>query len=163
MGDHCEDYGGIGATEGSMGISFGVGVKRRLKFGDGRVPVRLGDTMFALDAGEEGGGDMLMMKYDVGSAVLLVIMQFTRCVVSDIADPVATRIISSIKYSMMHLVVSQQVDLDANFIYYNSIYVTSFISNGIITCMIDEVDGDSVVYLSMHKCIALIIAYNSIN
>ena len=39
-----------------MRISFGVGVKRRLRFGDGRVPVRLGDTLFALDAGDDEDG-----------------------------------------------------------------------------------------------------------
>ena len=106
---------------------------------------------------------MLMMKYDVGSAVLLVIMQFTRCVVSDIADPVATRIISSIKSSMMQLFASQQVNLDANFAYNDCIYVTASITDGIVTCSLDEGDGVAIINLTMHECSALIATYNSIN
>lgn len=145
------------------GISFGVGVKRRLRFGDGRVHVRLGDTLFALDTGDDGDGDLFVMRYDVGSAILSVIMQFTRVVVSNISDPVAGRIISNIKHSMMQLFASQQVDLDAKFAYNNSIHVTSSFSNGIVTCILDEGDGDNVIHLSKHECIALITAYNSNN
>ena len=56
-----------------MGISFGVGMKIRLRFGDGRVSIRLGDTLFALDAGNDGGGDFLM-RYDVGSVISPVVI-----------------------------------------------------------------------------------------
>ena len=57
-----------------MGVSFGVGVKRRLRFGDGRAGVHIGDKLFALDVDDSGDGDLLMMKYDVGSAALSIVM-----------------------------------------------------------------------------------------
>ena len=86
---------------GVMGVAFGAGVKRRLRFGDGRVGVNIGDTLFVIDVNDGGDGDLLMMKYDVGPSALYVVMQFTHLVVSNIADLVAQCIMSSIKYSMM--------------------------------------------------------------
>ena len=72
-----------------MCVAFGVGVKRRLKFDDGRVGVHVGDTLSALDVGDGRDGDLLLLWYDVGAAKLTVVMEFTRLLVSDIADPVA--------------------------------------------------------------------------
>ena len=146
---------------GVMGVAFGVGVKRRLKFGDGRVGVHVGDTLFAPDVGDGGDGDLLLLQYNVGATKLTVVMEFTRLLVSDIADPVAQRIIASIKYSMMQLFASQQVDLDANFFYGDSMYTTTSIQNGIVICNLDEGDGANQIRLPMEECSELINSHNS--
>lgn len=62
------------------------------------------------------------MTYDIGSVAISVVVQFTCGVVSNIADPVAQRIIASIKYSIMQLFVSYHVDLAANFMFAKCIY-----------------------------------------
>ena len=146
---------------GVIGAAFGVGVKRRLRFGDGRVGVRVGDTLFALDVDARGDGDLLCLKYDVAACKLTIVMQFTRLLVSNTADPVAQRIIASIKYSMMQLFVSHQVDLDADFFFAGSMYKTASIQNGIVTCHIDEGDGANMIHLPMDECHALINSHNS--
>ena len=64
----------IRETEGSDGRSIWCRVKRRLRFDDGRVDLNIGDTLFALDVDDHGDGDLLMVKYDIGSAALYVVM-----------------------------------------------------------------------------------------
>ena len=144
-----------------MGVAFGVGVKRRLRFGDGRVGVHVGDTLFALDVGDDGGRDLLLLRYDVGASKLTIVMEFTRLLVSDIADPVAQRIIASIKYSMMQLFASQQVEMNTNFFYCDSMYLTHHINNGIVTCNKEEGDGANQIHLPMDECAKLINVHNS--
>ena len=119
-----------------MGVVFGFGFKRRLRFGDGKVGVNLGHTLCVLDVDDGGDGDLLIMKYYVGSAALSIVMQFTHMVISNISSPVVQRI-ASIKYSMMQLLASHQVDLDANFIFADFIYTTVIIVNEIVTCNLD--------------------------
>jgi len=146
---------------GVMGVAFGVGVKRRLRFGDGRVGVHVGDTLFALDVGDDGDRDLLLLRYDVGASKLTIVMEFTRLLVSDIADPVAQRIIASIKYSMMQLFASQQVEMNTNFFYCDSMYLTHNINNGIVTCNKEEGDGANQIHLPMDECAQLINVHNS--
>ena len=133
----------------------------RLRFVDGRVGINLGDILFAQDVDDGGDGDFLMMKYDVGSAALFLVMQFTRVVVRNIINPVVQSIIYSIKYSMMQLFVSYRVDLGANFVFADCIYTTVSITNGIVTCNLDEGDGVNQMYLPLDECSILIDTYNS--
>lgn len=100
---------------GVISIAFGVGVERRLRFADRRVGVHLGVALFALDLDDGGDADVLVTKYDIVSAVLYIVMLFTHVVVSNTIEPLAQRIIASMKYSTMQLFASQQVNLDANF------------------------------------------------
>ena len=41
--------------------------------------------------------------------------------------------------------------------------VTASITDGIVTCNLDEGDGAAIINLTMHECSALIATYNSIN
>ena len=134
-----------------MGVSFGMGAKRRLKVSYGLRKVNLGDNLFAMDSGGGGdgdGNDFLCLTNDVGSTTLTVAMQFTRMVVSDIADPVATHIIVGIKYSMISLFTSHQVDMGCNFLYDDKIYTTVIINNSTVACNFDDDDGP-ITYLPM--------------
>ena len=51
-----------------------------------------------------------MLCYDIDASKLSIVMELTCILVSNITDPVAQHTITSIKYSMIQLFVSQQVD-----------------------------------------------------
>ena len=85
-----------------LGISFGLGVKKRVRVGDGRVGLALGDTLFGINP-MDGGGDCITFKYDVGAGLLCICMTFTRVVVGNQADPTAISMINKIKHNIDHL------------------------------------------------------------
>ena len=66
---------------------------------------------------------------------------------SDIADPVATRVISGIKYSMISLFASHQVDMDSNFAYGDIIYTTVSMNVNTVIYNLDNSDGIPIIYL----------------
>ena len=78
-----------------------------------KLGVELGDTLFALDFGEIGtdAGNMLHLKYDVGLAMMRVIMPFMFTCVSTTADPLVHNIVVNIKHSMVKLFASCIVNI----------------------------------------------------
>ena len=153
-----------------MGIIFGVEAKktRSLRCGTGRVGVDIGDTLFALEVDEVGTsmgerlGNALHLKYDVGTSMVCVIMQFTHACVSTIADLVAQRIITNIKHSMVQLFASRIVVLDTNFTYTRYIYTTASIFGDIVAYILDEGGVVNTIHIPISECNDLITAYNNV-
>ena len=73
----------------------------------GRVVAKLGDTLLILDVDEvsvgmsEGVSNVLHLEYDVVTSMLCVNIQFISVCASNIADPVAHRIIDNIKHNVV--------------------------------------------------------------
>ena len=85
----------------------------------------------------EGAGTVLKLKYDFGTSMLYVIMQFTRACVSTIDDPVEHRIITNITHSMVQILDNCIVALDTKFSYARYTCTIARISVDIITCILD--------------------------
>jgi len=62
---------------------------------------------------------------------------------------------------MMQLFASQQVEMNTNFFYCDSMYLTHHINNGIVTCNKEEGDGANQIHLPMDECAQLINVHNS--